>query len=130
MDINRQIMAELTKDARQSFQEIGKKLHLSGQAVSARVKKLEEEKQIIGYTIKRNDLETAYITVFMQSTAYTAFEEELSRQESVEQLAKITGEGCYLIIYRYESVNQLEDFLQTLLRYGRYRINTAVRKIK
>ncbi|WP_239253943.1 Lrp/AsnC family transcriptional regulator [Listeria ilorinensis] len=130
MDINQQILTELSKDARQSFQEIGKKLHLSGQAVSARVKKMEDEGLITSYTIKRSDLETAYITIFMQSTAYTSFEEEVSRQEAVEQLAKITGEGCYLVVYRYESINQLETFLQTLLQYGRYRVNTVVRKIK
>jgi DNA-binding Lrp family transcriptional regulator len=48
--IDRQIVALLQEDARRSFQDIGKHVHLSAPAVKRRIDRLEAEGVIRGYT--------------------------------------------------------------------------------
>jgi DNA-binding Lrp family transcriptional regulator len=47
---DREIVALLRRDARRSYQDIGRHVHLSAPAVKRRVDRLEEEGVILGYT--------------------------------------------------------------------------------
>jgi DNA-binding Lrp family transcriptional regulator len=49
-DIDRMIVALLREDARRSFQNIGRHVHLSAPAVKRRVDRLEGEGVLLGYT--------------------------------------------------------------------------------
>jgi DNA-binding Lrp family transcriptional regulator len=49
-DIDRRIVALLREDARRSFQDIGKHVHLTAPAVKRRVDRLERDGVIRGYT--------------------------------------------------------------------------------
>lgn len=48
------ILDILSQNSRITMKELGKRVHLTGQAVSARVAKLEDNGVIEGYTIKVN----------------------------------------------------------------------------
>lgn len=66
------ILEELSKNSRVTMKELGEKVHLTGQATSARVAKLEDGGIIEGYTIKVNQAELgchihAFITIITQS---------------------------------------------------------------
>ncbi|MFD5224446.1 Lrp/AsnC family transcriptional regulator [Microbacterium sp. NPDC058342] len=49
--INRQILSELRADARVSLARLGAMVHLSRNAVSQRIRRLERDEHILGYTI-------------------------------------------------------------------------------
>jgi DNA-binding Lrp family transcriptional regulator len=49
-DIDRSIVALLRENARRSYQDIGRYVHLSAPAVKRRVDRLEQEGVILGYT--------------------------------------------------------------------------------
>lgn len=55
------ILDELSKNSRITMKELGEKVHLTGQAASARVAKLEDSGIIEGYTIKVNRVKLGYV---------------------------------------------------------------------
>ena len=71
-----------------------------------------------------------FITMFMENLDFGAFERFLSADPRVEGAYKVTGEGCYLLIYAPAQSQELEPFLNSLLGYGRYRVSTAIRCVK
>ena len=83
--INEKIIALLKKNSRISWQKIGKELYITGQAVSARVQKMEDEGVISGYTIKQDNIERHFITVFMENNNFSQFEKFIKNQECIEE---------------------------------------------
>ncbi len=127
---NRAILSLLKADARLSWQEIGKRVHLTGQAVASRVEKMQDQGLISGYTLRQNNAKRHFITVFMHSPAFSEFEAFLAATEEVEAAYKTTGEGCYLVIWLESETHTLEAFLNALLRYGKYKVASAIRGVK
>lgn len=127
---NTQILSLLAKNSRLSWQDIGKQVHLTGQAVATRVRQLEDDGTIERYTIRQGNLETHFVTVFMNDARFSEFEAFLAQNESVEQAFKTSGEGCYHLVVRALNTEQLEVFLNALLHYARYRLASAIRTTK
>lgn len=127
---NTQILSLLTKNSRLSWQEIGKKVHLTGQAIAARVRQLEEDGTIESYTIRQGNLQKHFITVFMNDARFDEFEEYISTTPSILHAYKTSGEGCYHLVVDTQNTEQLETFLNSLLKYARYRVSNAIRTIK
>ena len=128
--MNRAILKCLQKNARMSWQQIGKEVHLTGQAVAARVMQMEAQGIIEGYTIRQGQAQRHFITVFMENSQFDAFEAFLKQQPQVEQVYKVTGEGCYHVVVLCESSTDLEPFLNALLPFCRYKVSTAIRNVK
>lgn len=68
-DTDIRILQILIQDAKRSHKEIGEAVHLTGQAVGARVRKLQDLGVIEGYTVKWNPERLglglqAFVTVF------------------------------------------------------------------
>ncbi|HMT94720.1 AsnC family transcriptional regulator [uncultured Thiothrix sp.] len=128
--MNKAILQRLRANSRMSWQQIGKEVHLTGQAVAARVQQLEDQGVISGYTIRQQHIERHFITMFMDVVCFDEFEEFLKNEAQVEGAYKITGEGCYHLIFTPESASELELFLQRLLKYGRYRVSSVLMCVK
>jgi Lrp/AsnC family leucine-responsive transcriptional regulator len=128
--MNKAILQRLKANSRMSWQQIGKEVHLTGQAVAARVQQLEDQGVINGYTIRQNTIERHFITMFMDVARFDEFEALLKHEPHVESAYKITGEGCYHIVFTPDAPNELEPFLQRLLKYGRYRVSSVLRGVK
>jgi len=128
--MNQAILKRLKANSRMSWQRIGKEVHLTGQAVAARVQRMEEQGAIRGYTIRQDNVERHFITVFMENADFAGFEAFLNADERIEQAYKVTGEGCYHIVFMSLSNADLEPFLNMLLRYGKYRVSSAIRCVK
>ncbi|MFM2317432.1 MAG: HTH-type transcriptional regulator LrpC [Pseudomonadota bacterium] len=128
--MNKAILQRLRANARMSWQQIGKEVHLTGQAVAARVQQMEDQGVINGYTIRQQDIERHFITMFMDVARFDEFEQLLKNEAQVESAYKITGEGCYHLVFTPEAPNELEPFLQRLLKYGRYRVSSVLRGVK
>ena len=128
--INLAILKSLRMNARQSWQDIGRGVHLSGQAVAMRVLQMQDAGEITGYTIRTRPQSRHLVTVFMTSAKFDAFEKYIALQDEVLEAYKTAGEGCYQLAVEIDSIARLEAFLSSLLSYGTYRVHTVVRQVK
>lgn len=134
-NIDLQILKLLKKNCKMQFRDIGEVVHLTGQAVSNRIAKMEELGVITGYSVVLNNKLlgksiTAYITVFMKTTDHASLHTFLEHNEIVLEAARISGEGCYLLKIQVDSADDLTLFLDDVLKYGNYRVNISIGTIK
>ncbi|MHC1681753.1 MAG: Lrp/AsnC family transcriptional regulator [Clostridiaceae bacterium] len=129
------ILSILSKNSRFQWREIGESVHLTGQAVANRIRKMEELGVIEGYTVKLNPSKlgenlTAFITVFMKTIDHVAFQNFIKDSESICEAHRISGDGCYLLKSRVNSDKELNLLLDEILKYGNYRLNLSIGNIK
>jgi Lrp/AsnC family transcriptional regulator, leucine-responsive regulatory protein len=80
------IIEELSKNSRIPMKELGEKVHLTGQAASARVAKLEDQGIIEGYSIKVNQAKMGYsvhamIHIYTKNTNHQPYLSFIKKQE-------------------------------------------------
>lgn len=117
------------------WQEIGKLVHLTGQAVAVRIRSMQEEGIIEAFTVNLNHEKLgrpidALITVFMSSANHASFQRFLSDSQNVVEAYRITGEGCYWLKANLANQVELNNLLDAILLYGNYKVNMAIDKIK
>lgn len=122
------ILAVLTENSRLSWKEVGEKVYLTGQAVGNRVQQLVEQGDIKRFTIEQHYEQLQFITIFMNSNNFSAFEKHVLQFAEIIDFNKITGEGCYFIKSCF-SPDQLDSFLASIECYARYRVNHSLKKI-
>ncbi|WP_440117040.1 Lrp/AsnC family transcriptional regulator [Paenibacillus sp. QZ-Y1] len=126
------ILQILIRDAKRSHKEIGEEVHLTGQAVGARVRKLQDLGVIEGYTVKWNPERLglglqAFVTVFLNSgDRHTAFRAFIAEREDVVEVHRVSGEGCYLMRVQTGTTEQLGQLLESLLPYGNYKVSLSI----
>ncbi|MGM0840298.1 MAG: Lrp/AsnC family transcriptional regulator [Bacillota bacterium] len=131
---DKRILEELSKNGRMTMKELGAKVHLTGQAASTRVLKLEEEGIIEGYTIKVNDRKTgypvhAYINIYTKSLHHDPYLTFMDKfPQYVIHNHKISGEGCYLLQCKFPSHDELDDFITQLTEYVNYKLSIVINK--
>jgi Lrp/AsnC family leucine-responsive transcriptional regulator len=127
-DTDKHILEELSQNSRITMRELGEKVHLTGQATSSRVAKLEDSGVIEGYTIKVNKEKIGYnthvvlniYTKDLHHQPYLLFIR--SQEEYITHNYKISGDGCYLLECKFPSNEQLDKFLVELNRYVNYKL--------
>ncbi|UJF34039.1 Lrp/AsnC family transcriptional regulator [Paenibacillus hexagrammi] len=130
------ILQILLENSSLTHKEIGHMVHLTGQAVGARVRRLQDLRVIEGYTLRWNPEKIgltvqAFIAVFMKSsTAHQDFQSYVNAHEQVVETHRVSGEGCYWIRVRVRSSTELNQFLDELLHYGNYRVSISIGQIK
>lgn len=115
--INRKIVELLWENARLSFAEIGKQIHLSAPAVAERVRKLEAEGVITGYQAQINQDALGFpISAFVlmkvfhgREQAFIAF---VKQQPEVARCVNVTGEKAFLVEMALSSIDELDDVLE------------------
>ncbi|PYI53800.1 Lrp/AsnC family transcriptional regulator [Paenibacillus flagellatus] len=135
-EVDLRILQALLEDATRSHKEIGGLVHLTGQAVGARVRKLQDLGIIEGYTVRWNPEKIglavhAFVTVFMKSgTAHSAFHSFVRDDERIEEMHRVSGEGCYWLRVRVGTPAGLTAFLDELLRFGNYKLSLSIGRLK
>lgn len=129
------ILNLLRKNSRMQWQEIGKAVHLTGQAVAARIRRMQDMEIIESFTISLNQEKLGkplqvFITVFMKTTNHAAFQHFLTTREEILEAHKISGEGCYWLKAQLANQQDISNLLDAILLYGNYRINLSIDKIK
>ncbi|GIO09264.1 HTH-type transcriptional regulator LrpB [Brevibacillus reuszeri] len=129
------ILALLRENSRLLWKDIGEQVHLSGQAVGNRIRRMEEQGIIQGYTTLIDDTKvgphlTAMITMFMVTTDHQPFIRFIKERSEVADAHRISGEGCYLLVVRVPDQNALNAFIEELLAFGNYRVNLSLGKLK
>ncbi|GMB02201.1 Lrp/AsnC family transcriptional regulator [Pelosinus sp. IPA-1] len=130
-----EILQCLQNNSRMQWQEIGKLVHLTGQAVAARIRRMQDLEIIESFTITLNQEKLgkpliAFITVFMKTTNHSLFQEFVKSREEVLEAHKISGEGCYWLKAILANQQHLSALLDEILLHGNYRINLSISDIK
>jgi Lrp/AsnC family leucine-responsive transcriptional regulator len=134
-EIDFQILELLKNNSRKAWKEIGESIHMTGQAVGNRIRRMEEEGIIEQYTIAVNDLKLgksiqAFITVFLKSNQHHEFQKYLKENPDIKEVHRISGEGCYIIKASISYQLALNQILDEILKYANYRVNISIGKIK
>lgn len=128
------ILEDVSKNSRITMKELGEKVHLTGQATSARVAKLEDNGVVEGYTIKVNQVKLgcfihAFITIFTQSIYHQPYLSFIETQEKyIINNYKISGDGCYLLECKFPSHELLDQFLVNLNKHANYKLSIVISK--
>ena len=118
-DIDTKILKNLTVDARQSARQLSLKLGISTVTVLSRMKKLEKEKIILGYTATVDHEKigyslTAIIEIIAKNDKIVYIEEEIAKFENVCGVYDITGTTDTIIIGKFKERNELSTFVKGL----------------
>jgi len=113
------ILKNLMVDARLSARQLALKLGMSTVTVLSRIKKLEKEKIVKGYsaTIDHEKLGynlTAIIEIIGKKDKIVDIEKEIAKIENVCAVYDITGNTDTLIIAKFKERNELSEFVKGL----------------
>jgi len=118
-EIDEKILKNLLVDARQSARQLALRLGISTVTVLSRIKKLEKEKIIKGYTAvidheKVGYSLTAIIEIMAKNDKIIGIEEEISKFENVCGVYDITGTTDTIIIAKFKERDELSKFVKAL----------------
>ena len=113
------ILRNLMVDARLSARQLALKLGMSTVTVLSRIKKMEKEKIIKGYSAiidheKLGYSLTAIIEIIAKNDKVVDIEEEISKFENVCGVYDITGSTDTVIIAKFKERNELSKFVKEL----------------
>ncbi|MFZ6818578.1 Lrp/AsnC family transcriptional regulator [Undibacterium sp. Ji22W] len=119
---DRKILALLQEDARLSFSEIGRRIHLTSPAVAERVRRLEEAQVITGFAAKLNLRALGYsFEALIHITLDSHDDLDRWAKQHLEVLAvyATTGEQCALIRVAVVAPEHLQSMIQSLGKIGK-----------
>jgi len=116
-DTDRQLISLLRKDARLNVATLATKLGVSRGTVTNRLRKLEDEQVIVGFTVRlRPDAEPnkirAWMNVLVEGNQTRAVIASLLGEPGVEALHDTNGRWDLLAELRAESMTQLSQLLE------------------
>ncbi|NPT55933.1 Lrp/AsnC family transcriptional regulator [Paraburkholderia elongata] len=117
------ILEALQCNARISNTELGKQIGLSQPAVTARIKRLEEQGVIEGYAARINPglVGRGIAAIVRIRTTHAEIRRCLRAFESMPEIVeahRITGEDCFMVRILVEEMTQLEVAIDSLARFG------------
>lgn len=120
-DLDRQILAELSKDARQSSRIIAETIGVSTGTVYNRIKKMTEREIIQGYIplldhIKVGYVFTVLILIQVEGEHIVKVEKNLASIKEVVAVYDITGEFDVAVLAKFKSQPSLNNFIKTMLK--------------
>lgn len=113
------ILKNLLVDARLSSRQMALKLGMSTVTILTRIKKMEKEKIVKGYTaiIDHEKLGydlTAIIEIFTKKGKMVEIENELSSLENVCAVYDVTGESDTVVVAKFKNREELSRFVKTI----------------
>ncbi len=118
-ETDKKILKNLMVDARLSARQLALRLGMSTVTVLSRIKKLEKEKIILGYTAiidheKLGYSLTAIIEIVAKNDKIVEIEDKISKFENVCGVYDITGSTDTLIIAKFKERSELSTFVKEL----------------
>ena len=117
-EIDEKILKNLMVDARVSARQLALKLGMSTVTILSRIKKLEKEKIIKGYTALIDHEKLGYdLTAIIEVVAnknIVDIEEKLSKIDNVCAVYDITGNTDTVIIAKFKERSKLSEFVKSL----------------
>ena len=122
-NVDWQIIDELQGDARLSYSELSRRVHLSTPAVSERVRRLERSGLIRGYRADINPVAAgwavhAYVRLSCYGPTCILRDPSVVEWPEILELHRVTGDDCSLIRVVAQSMQDLEQLIDRLSKYG------------
>ncbi len=117
--IDERILKNLMMDGRLSARQLALKLGMSTVTILTRIKKMEKEKIIYGYTAlidheKIGYSLTAIIEIIGKNDKIVSIEDEIAKFENVCGVYDITGSTDTIVIAKFKERNELSTFVKSL----------------
>lgn len=134
-DIDIKIIDILSENSKMSFKEIGEKLHMTGQAVGARVNKLVQEEVIKNFTVnidksKIDNINVSLIKVYMTTPDHTRIKKIISKRYEITEALRVAGDGCYILRVECPSNDVLNEIIDEINIFANYQVSSVIAKIK
>lgn len=134
-NIDFQILRLLDENSRVQWKDLGEQIHMTGQAVGNRIKKLEDNGVIKAYSLIVDELKiglsyTAFVIIYMKTANHDPFLRFIKEGREVVEAHRVSGEGCYHLKVKVNSQEQLNLFLNEILRFGNYSLYLSIKEIK
>ncbi|CAD6513629.1 HTH-type transcriptional regulator LrpC [Paraburkholderia hiiakae] len=115
-DIDRMLLAALAEDARASAAELARHVGLSAPSTSERLRRLEAQGVIGGYTVQIDPRALGYtlqaiVRVKPLPGQLHLVEEVLRRIPEFVECDKVTGDDCFIARLYLHSIEQLDEIL-------------------
>jgi Lrp/AsnC family transcriptional regulator, leucine-responsive regulatory protein len=130
-EIDWRLLRELQADARLSYNELARRVHLSAPAVAERVRRLEQDGVIVGYCARVDPARAGHpLLAFVQLRCTlghcllrTASEDDYPE---IAEIHKLSGEHCTLLKVRAASLAHLEGLVERLGQHGEMRTHIVL----
>lgn len=134
-ELDLMIINMLKTNAKTPLKVIGEHIHLTPQAVSNRIIRLQDLGLITQYTITTNNALLgkniiAYVTIFMKTTKHEELKKFVKSNSIIEEAHRISGDGCYLLKVACSNMDEINLLLDNIMEYGTYRLNLSTTTIK
>jgi Lrp/AsnC family transcriptional regulator, leucine-responsive regulatory protein len=122
-EIDWQILSVLQVEARISFKELGQRIGLTGTAIAERVRKLEDEGIIEGYSVKLNREKiglpiTAFFKLRVNAESCKQMRELAIALPEVIEAHRVVGNEHYILQVVLSSMQDLEAIMEKFLPLG------------
>jgi Lrp/AsnC family transcriptional regulator, leucine-responsive regulatory protein len=122
-EIDKRLLAELQRDARLSYAELGRRVGLTTPAVIERVRKLEDAGIIIGYRAEIDTTKvglpiTAFVRMSITGVDYSHIIEVAQESNEVLECHRGTGGDSFIMKVAVSSVEHLQEIIDKLTPYG------------
>ncbi|OOC62943.1 Lrp/AsnC family transcriptional regulator [Paenibacillus ihbetae] len=121
-DIDLSILDELARDARLSMRELGKKVNLSPPSVTERVRRLESEGVITGYTIGIDRKKLGFgleciMEVTVRNGDFEKFKAFAQSHPRVLGCWRTAGRACFFVRICAADLGEIEAFVNSIASY-------------
>jgi Lrp/AsnC family leucine-responsive transcriptional regulator len=122
-DVDYLLIEELQSDGRLSLAELGRRVGLTPPAVADRLRRLEEQGAITGYTARVDPRALGYtLTAVLRirpAPRMIGKVADLARATpEVVECLRITGEDCFIMRIHVRDVGHLEELIDAFVLYG------------
>lgn len=130
--VDRELIALLQANARESVANLGRKLGLARTTVLARLARLEANRVIVGYTVRLGSDAAdqgiqAYVGISINPKVQREVIRRLTRLPELRQLSSVSGEFDYMALLRAPTPSRLDALLDEIGETdGVVRTTTAV----
>lgn len=117
------LLRELQADARLSFSELSRRVHLSPPAVAERVRRLEESGVIDGYHAHVDLTRAGWsVIALIRMSCYGSHcilrDPQVPTWPEILEIHRITGDACSMLKVAAASMDAFEDVIDRLAPYG------------
>src|SRR5699024_7244289 len=134
-NIDFQILQFLTENSRIQWKDLGKQIHMTGQAVGSRIKKLEDSGVLKAYSLIVDEMKlgltyTAFVIIYMKTANHAPVLNCINERKEAVEAHRVSGEGCDRLKVKVSSQSQLNLFLNDMLRFWNYSLYLSIKQIK
>ncbi len=132
--LDHKILKALQENARISFTEISKNVGLSSPSVAERIRKMEDDEIITGYSVdishqKLNRQLHAIIHLRAFTGKLKAFLIRVNKIEEVQNCYRVTGNENIIMEVILRDQHHLEELIDTLIEYGETRTHIVLSQL-